>query len=97
MTLIISTWGQSANYVRLSHAIAEARLAFFRTLGKPDEQAWYPTGHKEPAQWSTGLVRTRRTIRRRCTVSRSCEGLPGSPGFQSGSVTFAWRKRPLHS
>jgi hypothetical protein len=27
----------------LSYAIAQARLAFFRTLGKPDEQAWYPT------------------------------------------------------
>jgi hypothetical protein len=27
----------------LSHAIAEARLAFFRTLGKPDEQIWSPT------------------------------------------------------
>jgi hypothetical protein len=43
MSLIISTWGQRTNYVCLAHAIAEARLAFFRTVGKPDEQAWYPT------------------------------------------------------
>lgn len=43
MPLTISTWGQSANYVCLAHAIALARLAFFRTLGKPDEQIWSPT------------------------------------------------------
>ena len=43
MSLIISNWGQSANYVCLAHAIADARLAFFRTLGEPDEQVWSPT------------------------------------------------------
>jgi hypothetical protein len=43
MPLIISTWGQPANYICLARAIEEARLAFFRTLGKPDEQVWLPT------------------------------------------------------
>jgi len=38
----VTSWGLSDEYGRLVDKTGEARLEFFRTLGEPDEDVWFP-------------------------------------------------------
>lgn len=41
--MLATTWGETQEYTGLLQATHDARLAYFRTLGEPDKDVWFPT------------------------------------------------------